>query len=73
MDDPMQSNLFQICAHLLLVSFLAYNQHHMIRVNSGMKQDAKLLKFLHSFNGTCQFPDHLWSSDNDFEFFADNA
>lgn len=43
--------------------------HHMIRVNLGMKQDAMtLLKFLHSFNGTCQFPDQLWSSNNDLEF-----
>lgn len=45
---------------------------HMIRFNSGMKQDAMtLLKFLHSFNGTCQFPDQLWCSDN--HLFTDNA
>lgn len=46
-----------------------HKPHHMIRVNSGMKQDAMtLLKYLHSFNGTCQFPDQLWSSNNDLEF-----
>lgn len=46
-----------------------HKPHHMIRVNLGMKQDAMtLLKFLHSFNGTCQFPDQLWSSNNDLEF-----
>lgn len=46
-----------------------HKPHHMIRVNLGMKQDAMtLLKYLHSFNGTCQFPDQLWSSNNDLEF-----
>lgn len=46
----------------------------MIRINSGMKQDAMiLLKFLHSFNGCCQFSDQIWYSDNDLEVFKDSA
>lgn len=47
----------------------------MIHINSGMKQDAMILLifFKHFFNGTCQFPDQLWSSDNDLEFFTDSA
>lgn len=52
----------------------AYRPHHMIRVTSGMRQDALvLLKFIHSFNGTCPFPDQLWSLDTDLEFFTDSA
>lgn len=48
--------------------------HHMIRINSGMKQDAMiLLKFLHFFNGCCQFYDQIWYSDNDLEVFKDSA
>lgn len=52
----------------------AYRPHHMIRVTSGMRQDALvLLKFIHSFNETCPFPDQSWSLDTDLEFFTDSA
>lgn len=52
----------------------AYRPHHMIRVTSGMRQDALiLLKFIHSFNGTCPFPDQSWSLDTDLELFTDSA
>lgn len=52
----------------------AHKPHHMIRINSEIKQDAMtLLKFLHHFNGTCQFPGQLYSSDNDLLIFTDSA
>lgn len=44
---------------------------NMIPINSGMNQDAMaFLTFLYSLNGCCQFPDQLWSLENDLKFFT---